>query len=133
MKLKEYRDSYYFYSGKASDIGRTLALSAIAIVWIFKVDAKDGSYGFAAPLLLVAWGAVGTLFFDILQYSWGALIWGAWSRIKERRGVMGDDEIDAPAWFNWLTIFFFWVKLVLIGIVYIQLIAFLAGRFHAAN
>jgi hypothetical protein len=131
MVLKDFRDAYYTASGKASDIARTLALSAIAIVWIFKIDTKQGAYGFAAPLLFVAWGAVIALTLDLLQYAWGALIWGAWCRLKERSGVKPADELDAPPWFNWPSIFFFWSKLIVIALVYGRLIAYLGQRFYA--
>jgi hypothetical protein len=129
--LKDFRDGYYFYSGKASDIARTLALSAIAVVWIFKVDTRQGAYGFAAPLLFAAWGAVAALFLDMLQYAWAALIWGAWCRLKERSGVKSGDEIDAPPWFNWPSLGFFWGKLVLVAIVYVRMLDYLAQRFYA--
>jgi hypothetical protein len=36
MKLQDYRNDFYLFSGKASDISRQLAFAAIAIIWIFK-------------------------------------------------------------------------------------------------
>ena len=42
MKLKDARASYYEYSAKASDVSRTLSLSGIAIIWVFRVDTTNG-------------------------------------------------------------------------------------------
>ena len=42
MKLRNYRQTYYDYSGKASDIARQLSFAGIAIIWIFKIQ-KDTS------------------------------------------------------------------------------------------
>jgi len=38
MNLQDYRDDFYTYSGKASDISRQLAFAGIAIIWIFKKE-----------------------------------------------------------------------------------------------
>ena len=42
MKLKDAQASYYEYSAKASDVSRTLSLSGIAIIWVFRVDTTNG-------------------------------------------------------------------------------------------
>jgi hypothetical protein len=128
VKLQDLRSAYYEFSGKASDIARTLALSAIAIVWIFKVEGKDGSLRFARPLVIGAGGAVLALSLDLLQYVWGALLWGGWARLKERRGTRRDEEFRAPAWFNWPGLVFFWGKLAAILASYVVLLEYLAGK-----
>lgn len=68
-------------------ITRTLALAAIAIIWLF-ASGKQGSTlsPFNAlrsleseqPLLLSLGFALGALVTDLLQYVWGSLAWGAY-------------------------------------------------------
>jgi hypothetical protein len=68
-------------------ITRTLALAAIAIIWLF-ASGKQGStlspfnalrsLESAQPLLLSLGFALGALVTDLLQYVWGSLAWGAY-------------------------------------------------------
>lgn len=56
MKLKDARDNYYFYSGKASDIARQLSFAGLGVVWIFKIDSASGPVvpsRFVLPTLLI--------------------------------------------------------------------------------
>jgi hypothetical protein len=43
MKLQAYREDFYAFSGKVSEIVRQLALAGIAIVWLLKVDLAAGT------------------------------------------------------------------------------------------
>jgi hypothetical protein len=133
MKLQDFRNDYYTFSGKASDIARTLALSAIAVVWIFRKDAPVSGEPFAHILLpkLLLFGAIGavlTLSLDLCQYTWAAAIYGGWSRFKERRGIKLDAQVRVPPWFNWPTLLCFWLKLVSIGVTYYFLARFLVSQ-----
>ncbi len=137
MKLQDFRNDYYTFSGKVSDITRTLALSAIAVVWIFRKDIPVPSAPIAHFLLpkLLLFGAIGavlTLSLDLCQYIWATAIYGWWSRHKERHGVKLDAEIRVPPWFNWPTLFFFWSKLVSIAVTYYFLASFLLGQVRVA-
>ena len=51
MNLQDYRDDFYTYSGKASDISRQLAFAGIAIIWIFK--KKVPATGLTVPSELI--------------------------------------------------------------------------------
>jgi len=116
MKLESYRSAYYDLSGKASDVARQLALAGIALIWIFKLD-NAGPLAIPVPLLLPAALFVVTLALDLLQYVFGALIWGAFNRYHESKGKKDDEDVLAPSYFNWPALFCFWLKLctVLIG------------------
>lgn len=124
MKLKDARDAYYFYSGKASDVSRQLALAGIALVWIFKVgDATVLTI--PADLMRPALAFVLTLLLDILQYGIGALIWGGFARQRERDSVGDDAEFLAPRQLNWPTVTLFWAKLILISVGYALMFQYL--------
>ncbi len=125
MNLADYRAAYYELSGKASDVARQLAFAGIALIWIFH---ERGNAPIALPASLVAPAAlfVCGLGFDLLQYVSGALIWGAFQRLQERRlGPDSKKALSAPPWFNWPGLFFFWSKLLLILAAYVLLLAYL--------
>ncbi len=133
MKLQDFRNDYYTFSGKASDIARTLALSAIAVVWIFRIDTSVVGTPITHIVLpkLLLFGAVGavlTLSLDLCQYVWATLIYGSWSRWKERSGVNLDAEVRVPVWFNWPTLVLFWWKLISVAVTYYFLASFLFGE-----
>lgn len=110
MKLKDAREAYYEYSKKASEVARSLAFAGIALIWVFKTDA-NGIPKVPDDLLLPTALLAASLAFDLLQGVAGSVIWGPFHRLKEREREPGDDpEIDAPAWINWPTLFFFWGK-----------------------
>ncbi|MEJ1966490.1 MAG: hypothetical protein WDO56_35110 [Gammaproteobacteria bacterium] len=131
--LGEFRQDYYALSGKASDIARTLALSALAIVWLFKVDGpKPGELQFAEPLLRTAYAAIAALALDLVQYCWATFIWGFWSRLKELSGVDPEQELLAPPSFNWPTILLFWAKQLTMAYAYFVLLTYVSGRIQIA-
>jgi hypothetical protein len=73
--IDDYKKDYEYYTSKASEIGRSLALGGIAVIWIFKTTSTDGSL--TIPSLLIApliWLVI-SLSLDLLQYVIGGLIW----------------------------------------------------------
>jgi hypothetical protein len=80
-------EEYQAYTSQVSLITRTLALAAIAIIWLF-ASSKQGltlspfnalrRLESARPLLLSLSFALCTLVTDLLQYVWGSLAWGAY-------------------------------------------------------
>ena len=117
MKLKEALDSYYEYSRKASDIIRYLGLAGLGIIWIFRVQTATGislSKELTLPTILL----ILSLVLDLLQYIAGTIIWGVFHRLKEKKGVKENEEIEAPRQLNWPTIIFFWAKFFSIIIAY---------------
>jgi hypothetical protein len=117
MNLKEARAAYYEFSGKTSDLVRTLALSAIAIIWVFRVETPDGP-GLPRSLLTAGLLAVASISCDLLHYVGATVVWGSYSRKLEKGGQSDDAELVAPAWLNWPGIFFFTAK-----------VAFLVGTY----
>jgi|GEM_PF-3795352 len=80
---------YQTYTTQTSAITRSLAITAVAVVWLFGggLIAKDAtpevllariqaSEGLEAALLL----ALAALVLDLLQYAWGSLSWGTFHR-----------------------------------------------------
>jgi hypothetical protein len=128
MKFKEYLDTFYWFSGKTSDIARQLAFAAIAIIWVFRYT--DGSNQiFPAKLFPPAFCVVLSLAFDLFQYIAGTIIWDIFHRVHEKHGVKANDEIKAPPWLNKPILFFFVFKLIFLILGYILILIFLAGRF----
>jgi hypothetical protein len=67
---------------------------------------------------------VATLSFSLLQYLWGTMIWGYFTRKEEKKltDVANEDpELEAPAWYNWPTNTFFCLKTISVIIGYILL------------
>lgn len=121
MNLKEVRDAYYGYSGKASDVARQVSFAGIAIIWIFK--SQEGTRfaipdDLIAPLVLF----IAALTSDLLHYIFSSAIWGIYNKVLEKRhGVNFEGEIEAPSKINWPGLFFFSLKLILVFIGFVLL------------
>jgi len=90
MNLQDYRDDFYTYSGKASDISRQLAFAGIAIIWIFKKEVPATGLTVPRELILPGILIVLALGVDLLQYCLATVIWWLFYRKKEREGVHED-------------------------------------------
>ena len=127
MDLDKFRDAYYDYTNKASDAARKLSFAGIAIIWVFR--AGDGLASklpepLLWPILLFA-TALGS---DLLQYVWGGLAWSIFCRMKEKGHSPVDADMNAPAWINWPTNVFYYLKIGLVVVGYAMMIAFLARQ-----
>jgi len=115
-KLSHFREKeYYYFSGKVSELCRNLAFAGIAIIWIFKTDKTGITIDKELILPLIVF--VATLTFDLFQYLWGTIIWGCFVRQQEKKlkdVATEDPELEAPAWFNWPTNIFFYLKTILV-------------------
>ena len=126
MKIADYRADYYAFSSKTSEISRQLSFAGIALVWVFK--AKD-----AAPTdipLELLWPAglfVLSLGIDLLHAAYGTFVWGVFSRFHEKRHIGAEDELDAPAWFNWPSLLLFWGKVSAVIAGYAITLAYIWG------
>ncbi len=126
MQLKNARENYEYFSGKASDLVRQLGFAGLATIWIFKTVQKGGEI--AIPPELVGVGAIiiGALALDFLHYVYAAAAWGIFHRKKETtRDVDQDSEFDAPRVINWPHLGLFWLKIIAIGGAYVLLLKFL--------
>ena len=124
MKLKDYKNDYYEFSGKLSDNARKLAFAGIAIVWILKQE-KNGTFILPDLLKLAMLMFVITLSFDLLQYICQTIIWGIFHRYHEKRLDSEDSELTASKYFNWPANFFFWSKVIALVAGYVFMLRFL--------
>ena len=78
MKLAECRATAREFSGKASEITRTLCYSAIAVIWVFRTQSEAGV---ALPASLFAPGffVVLALALDLFHYISGAFVWSGFA------------------------------------------------------
>ncbi|MBP6276481.1 MAG: hypothetical protein KA393_03630 [Limnohabitans sp.] len=130
MKLSKIREDYYYFSGKASEVTRQLSLAGIAVIWIFKSEAQNQlaiPKQVLEPLTLF----IGSLAVDLMQYVIASLVWGAFARFHEKRGVKDSGEVIAPNYFNYPAIVFFWTKIALAIAGYILLLLFLQQKVTA--
>jgi len=118
-KLEEYRNAYYELTGKASDNARQLAFAGIAVIWVFKSNAA----GPGIPLIPkeLIWAGLCFCFAlgaDLLHYAYSGAAWGIWARKQERKGLGQEDRVLAPKWINWITLVFFWGKIIAVAAGY---------------
>ena len=128
MILKDLRENYQYYSGKASEIVRQLGLAGIAVIWVFKNSDISKEKLIPNDLSLPAALIVIGLGLDLLHYIAGTLIWGTYHRKKEKEGISEVDEIDVTRYINWPTLFFFILKIVSIIYAYLLIIRFLYSK-----
>lgn len=133
MKLKDYRETYYEFSGRTSDIARNLAFAGIALIWVFRVEV--GSASVVPPdLILPALMFTLALAADLMHYVLATLIWGTYHRYLEiRRGVECEESLTAPRFMTWPQNAFFVLKIVLVVMGYIALSSHLWGLFVARS
>jgi hypothetical protein len=133
MKLSDYRKVYYEFSGKLSDIVRQLAFAGIAVIWVFKQEAKPVAKipdAMLVPLVLLVLSLTG----DLLHYVASTFIWGTFSRYHERKlkRPLEDPDLTAPRYFNWPALFFLCAKSILLVGAYVFLSRYLFGIWLAS-
>ena len=128
MKLSIYQDTYYEFSGKASDVARQLAFAGIAFVWIFKYQDSN-IIRLPVELLIPATFFALTLAFDLLQYIFATAIWGIfqWHMEKTVGGLGKDPDLDTPSWFKLPQLVCLILKLIAVVIGYIFLLQYIFG------
>lgn len=127
MKLSEYQQDYYTFTGKLSDISRQLSLAGIAIIWIFKSTIKDkiildASLKYAAIFIILGLAA------DLLQYTYQSITWSVFYHNKKRNGNNDDDIISSPEYLNYTSWILFGAKIILLIIAYIMILIFLNSK-----
>lgn len=110
MQLQDYKDDYYSFSSRASDISRQLSFAGIALIWIFKSD-RGGPLSIPLDLLWPAFLFASALALDLLHYIIGTFIWGRFYHYHENKGMKDTEELDAPRYFIWPISSCFWGKL----------------------
>jgi hypothetical protein len=132
MKIQDYRNDFYAFSGKASDLNRQLAFGAIALIWLFKQDVagQPGQPTVPHELILPGILVASALVCDVLQYIIASLIWFCYYRWKEFRGATDDEDVGRHS--GWLEVpiwLFFAAKLGSSIAAYYFLILFLFKKF----
>jgi len=134
-KLSQYRETYYAFSAKLSDVSRSLAFAGLAIVWIFKVDTGTGPRPpetLLAPAILLGLG----LALDLLQYLAQTTVWGIfqWHHDRKLRDPATEDpDLDAPSWLRWPGFIFFVTKLAVVMVGYCLLLAYLLSLWRPTS
>ena len=125
----EYRNDFYYFTGKASDVARQLAFAGFGIIWVF-TDSDETGLHVPDKLLFAGLGFAISLTLDLIQYLLGALIWRfAYRYIEDRFRKLGDDTIyrHEPCLEQPITIIF-WIKCALVLVSYALVILFILGR-----
>jgi len=134
MKLSEYKSDFYEFSGKASDVARAAAFAGIALVWVFKIDAKPVPRlpdNLLIPIGLFALG----LAFDLLHYITASVIWGAFHWLQERKlsNPTDDPDLSHPDWLSWPVYLFFGLKLICVITGYFLILCFVVTAWRGQN
>jgi hypothetical protein len=113
MKIEELYQELQFLSDRLSTQVRTVALSVIALVWLFVAGASQLTSLPAMPsrqaLLRIAALALASLVFDYLQYVFGYLAANALRKTAERGGAKSA-EYDYADWRYRARSALFWLK-----------------------
>lgn len=133
MKLQDYRETFYTFSGKASDFNRQLGFAAIALIWLFKKET-GGQITVPGELILPGILVVGSLTLDMLQYCVASAIWHTFYRCKEKAGVSEHAELQHSVWLERPITALFVLKILCIVIAYVLIFIFLVKLLliHAA-
>ncbi len=124
------------YTARASEISRTLCLSGLAVVWIFRTPTSTGST-LATSLLWVAGLIIVALLVDLLQYVVGAELTRRVARTKEKALAAAklpkDSEVLYPASHPVPMSALWWMKIALVVAAWSVLIVFVLGKAVSAS
>lgn len=125
MKLSDYKDDYYVFSGLASSASRQLAFAGIALLWLFK-SGDNGAYKLPKQLFVPAAALIIALACDILHYVTGSLIWGTFFRSNEKKTkeIGEDPELEAPSYYSWPITALFFLKIIAVIFAYYHILIF---------
>jgi hypothetical protein len=123
VKLQDYRDDFYTFSGKASDIGRQLAFAGIAIIWLFKKDTLPG-LSIPRELLLPGIFILFSLSLDLFHYCLASIIWRLFYRSMEKGNTSEDAELQHSVWLERPLWLLFAAKIILVLLAYIWIIRY---------
>lgn len=130
--IDDYKKDYEYFTGKASEINRSLALGGIAIIWIFKTTSGSVTSIPDILILPLIWLVV-ALGLDLLQYIVGGIIWWIYYKFKEyqikKEIISADDDIKAHYILPGIIHLIYWSKLTSTIIAYYFLFAFLYAKF----
>ncbi|MDO1500913.1 hypothetical protein Q2T40_12300 [Winogradskyella maritima] len=127
-KLSEFKEDYYFFTGKLSDINRQIAFAGIALIWVFK-KGTNTEFQIDNALILPAILIVSALAFDMFQYIYQSVVWSIFYTRKNRRHKSEEKKIKSPEYLNYPSWVFFFIKVILVLIAYWKIFDYLLGKF----
>lgn len=131
MKLSEYKNDYYVFTGKLSDINRQIAFAGIALIWIFK--KSDGiNISICGELVLPTIFLASSLAFDMFQYIYQSITWAIFYRYHEKK-TTEDIDVVAPIYLNYASWVLFSIKILLVIFSYFFIIRFLIEKLIHVN
>jgi hypothetical protein len=102
-----------------------LALSAIAIVWLFKRE-NHGTYEVPENLLVPLVLVILAMSLDFCQYVYRSIVWHVIFRIQEGRLEKGEiseqSELYVSSWINLTGYVFFYAKILCLAFAYWKLL-----------
>lgn len=123
MILEDYRETFYTFTGKASDLNRQLAFAGIAIIWLFK---KDNLAGLSIPRELLWPGVliVASLALDMLHYVVASVVWRHFYRTQEKLGADEKADLTHDVYLEWPIYLLFSLKIIAVLAAYVFLVAY---------
>lgn len=126
-KLSDYKEDYYLFTGKLSDINRQIAFAGLAIIWIFK-KGENSDIQLDIELVKPAIFIVCALAFDIFQYIYQSIIWSLFYTYYNRKHKSEEYKIESPEYLNYPSWFFFFLKVILVLIAYWKIFEYLLTK-----
>lgn len=134
MRLSDYKNAYEDFSGKLSDICRSLSFMGFGVVWILVggiENLRPDKIPFSLKMVLA--GLVLTLILDILHYAYQSIAWYRYFRKIEKyidrelkKGNQPEDKYNAPVWIANIAWVIYGLKVTLMSASYIVLLMFIA-------
>lgn len=128
MKIEDYKKDYQYFSGKLSEITRSLSFMGFGVVWILIGGLEGFKPGFIPSHLLWVLGLlVIYLIFDILHYLYQTLIWFWYFRKleKEHGTTCNRDDFVAPCVYANCAWIIFWIKIAIVISAYAILLIYI--------
>lgn len=126
-KLNDFRQYHYDATVKVSENTRTLAISALAIVWLFKKD-NAGTIEVPNDLFLPLLFVLMALTLDFGQYVYRSIVWHKIYRGKEKelekKEITEDSELYVDSCVNAPAYLLFYSKIVCLAVAYWGLLSY---------
>ena len=134
--LEKFRQYHYDATVKVSENTRTLAISALAIVWLFK--KQDGDiYVIPEALLWPLLFVFIALTLDFFQYVYRSIVWHVIFREKEKEleknEITEETILYVNSWANNWAYLFFYLKVLCLIVVYYGLLVYFVNNIQVAK
>ncbi|MCC6353296.1 MAG: hypothetical protein IT577_05380 [Verrucomicrobiae bacterium] len=127
MTIETLKEDYDLFTGKLSELARSLNFAGIAVIWILRIGTEDSGIVFSPVLLWPLGLFVFSLTLDFLHYAYASIAWGIFYRLQDTKEHT-PREIRAPRWINWPTLVFFWAKCAFCASGFIVLLKYIAAQ-----